>query len=150
MNNLEKKSELRSKIMQLQEVMLAMPDHMTQADFKTEHYFSPGIYMREMTMPKGSVVIGKIHKTEHMCVVAKGSVSVVTEDGTKTYTAPCVVHSMPGAKRALHALEETVWINVHHNPTNEKDLEKIDEIFVVDTFEQFLEFTEKKQIEGEK
>lgn len=139
-------ADLRGKIVQLQEAALAMPEH--QIEIPIKHYFSEGLYLREMTMPKGSVVVGKIHKTEHHCILAKGSVSVANEEGSKTYHAPQVVYSTPGTKRALHALEDVVWINCHHNPTNERDLDKIDHVFVVDTFEQFLEFQEQKQIQG--
>ena len=137
MNNLEKKSELRSKILQLESAMLAIPDHMTQEDFQTKHYFAPGLYLREITIPKGVTLTGKIHKTEHMCILSKGDVSVYTEDGIKRIQASTVVHSLPGTKRVMFAHEESVWINCHYNPENEKDIDKIDDLFVVDTFEQF-------------
>lgn len=142
--SIEKQDEpMMSKIMQLESVIIQMP----QIEIPIEHFFAPGIYMRQMTMPKDSVVTGKIHKTEHMCVLAKGSVAVANENGSKVYTAPAVIHSMPGTKRALHALDEVVWINVHHNPTDEQDLEKIEEIFVVNSFAE-LEAHEPKKLEG--
>lgn len=138
--------EMRGKILEMEAVMLAMP----QIEIPIEHFFAPGIYMRQMTMPGGAVITGKIHKTEHYCILAKGSVTIVTEDGRKTIASPHVVHSMPGAKRAIHAHSDAVWINVHHNPTDERDLDKIDDIFVVETFEQFLSFKEQKTLEGGK
>lgn len=137
---------LRSKVMDLAEVLKAMPERHIEIPIK--HYFSTGIYMRQMTMTEGSTVVGKIHKTEHMCVLAKGSVTVVNGTDRNTYHAPSVVKSMPGTQRALHAHSEVVWINVHHNPENISDLEKIDDHFVVETHEQYLEFTEQKKIEG--
>ncbi len=137
--------ELAEAVMKLQAVMLAMP----QIDIPIEHYFAPGIYMRQMTMPEGSTVVGKIHKHEHYCILSKGKVSVVTGDAVKTFEAPAVIHAMPGAKRALHAITETVWLNVHSNPSDERDPEKVDDLFVVDTFDQFLSFQgEAKQIQG--
>lgn len=142
------KEELRGKIMQLEAVLLSQPENLIQ--FELKHYFAPGIYMRQITIPKGVVLTGKIHKTEHMCVLSKGDVTVHTENGMQRIQASHVVHSMPGMKRAIYAHEESVWINVHHNPTNEHDLEKIEKIYVVDTFEQFSAFIENKQIEGEK
>lgn len=142
------KEDARSKIVQLEKAMLQMKEH--QITIEICHHFAPGIYSREMRMPSGSVVVGKIHKTEHLCVLAKGRVTVVSEDGKKEYSAPSVIHSMPGTKRALHAHEEVVWINFHHNPTNENDISKIDDLFVVDTFDQFLEFTEQKKLDGGK
>jgi len=139
-------SEMRNRITDLANAMLARPD--IQIDVQIDHFFAPGIYVRQMTMPKGSTVVGMIHKTEHICILTKGSVSVANAEGTELYHAPCVIHSMPGTQRALHALEETVWINIHHNPENLTDLEKIEENYVVDTFEKFLEHEALKKIEG--
>lgn len=136
-------AEMRAKILDLETAILAMP----QIEIPIEHHFAPGIYVREMKMPKGSVVTGKIHKTEHICILSKGSVSVVTENGRQTYFAPAVIHSTPGVKRALHAHSDVVWANIHHNPDNERDLSKIDDLFVSDTYEQYLNFMENKQLE---
>lgn len=138
--------ERRGKIIALEAAILSMP----QIEIPIKHYFAPGLYLREMTMPRDSVVTGKIHKTEHLCILAKGRVTVVTEEGKKEYGAPSVIHSTPGTKRALHAIDEVVWINCHHNPTDERDESKIEETFVTDTYEQFLSFMEKKQVEGGK
>jgi quercetin dioxygenase-like cupin family protein len=136
--------QMRGKILALESAMLAMP----QIDLPIDHFFAPGLYLRQMTMPKDAIVTGKIHKTEHLCILAKGKVSVATENGTVTHTAPTVIHSTPGTKRALHALEDSVWINCHHNPTDERDTDKIDDIFVTDTYEKFLNFMEQKQLQG--
>lgn len=137
-------AEMRGRILELESVMLKMP----QVEIPIAHHFAPGIYLREMHMPKGAIVTGKIHKTEHYCILSKGHVTVVTEGGRREYAAPSVIHSMPGVKRALHAHEDAVWVNVHHNPTNEKDLEKIDELFVVDSYDALSAKDERKQIQG--
>jgi hypothetical protein len=144
--DLTESRDMRSQIVQLEAEMKA--NTALAIHIEPKHYFAPGIYMREMTMPEKSAVVGKIHKTKHLCILAKGSVSVANEDGVNRYTAPSVIPSMPGTKRALYAHEESVWINVHHNPTNENDIEKIDDLFVVETFDQFLAFAEQKRIEG--
>jgi hypothetical protein len=130
-------SQMRGKIQELENAFKAHPDHMTQSDFDTKHYFVPGIYMRSIAIPKGVCLTGKIHKTEHMCILSQGEVSVQTEYGMKRLKASSVVHSKPGMKRVLYAHEDSVWINVHHNPSDEQDIEKVDDLFVVDTFEQF-------------
>jgi hypothetical protein len=81
-------------------------------------------------------------------VLSQGSVIVVHEEGRTLFHAPAVIHSMPGTKRALHALSDVVWVNCHHNPENEMDFEKIEEYFVTETYEQFLSFMEQKKLEG--
>jgi quercetin dioxygenase-like cupin family protein len=143
-NKKESREEMRNKIMALEASMLDMPG--SQIIIEPVHYFSPGIYGREIFIPKGTTLTGKIHKTEHLCVLSKGEVSVWTEDGIKRLTASAVVHSMPGAKRVMHAHEDSVWINFHHNPSNEKDAEKIEEMYVVNSFEE-LEAFERMKLE---
>ena len=44
-----------------------------------QHFFMDGVYIREMTMFEGTVVIGAIHKTLHMCFLLKGSLTVADE-----------------------------------------------------------------------
>lgn len=129
------KNNLREDILKLESVMKTMTDR--HIHIEPKHYFAPGIYMREITIPKDSTLTGKIHKTEHMCILSKGDVSVFTDQGIKRLKASSVVHSMPGMKRVMYAHEESVWINVHHNPDNIKDLEEIEKHYVTETFEQF-------------
>lgn len=144
---LQTKAQLREKILKLESVMLEMKDK--QIHIEPIHHFAPGLYLREITIPKDVTLTGLIHKTEHICILSKGKVSVSTEDGIKTLEASSVVHSMPGAKRVLYAHEDSVWINVHFNPTNESDISKIDDLYTVSTFEALEEF-QKLKIEEKK
>lgn len=141
-------AKLRENIFKLEAAMRAMPEH--HVHIEPKHHFAPGLYLREGLIPKGVTLTGKIHKTEHYCILSQGDVSVRTENGIERIKGPAVIHSLPGMKRVIFAHEDSVWINVHHNPTNESDPEKIEGIFVVDTYEQLLSFTEKKQLEGVK
>ena len=50
---------------------------MPQVDCKEKHYFGPGLYVREVTMPAGSVIVGKPHKTEHLCVMLQCRMKIV-------------------------------------------------------------------------
>lgn len=139
--------EMRAKIVELEALMKAMPKEV-QIEIPTTHYFAPGIYMRQVFIPKGATVTGKIHKTEHLNILSQGKLAVLTEDGMKTLTASTVVKSMPGIKRVGHALEDSVWITVHANPSEEQDTDKLEAALVVETFEEFLAHSEKQQIAG--
>lgn len=140
--------EYRDSIVQLEEIMKKMPEH--QIEIKTTHHFAPGIYMREIFIPKGTTLTGKIHKTEHLNILSQGELSVMTEDGVRTLKASTVVKSQPGIKRVGYAHEDSVWITVHPNVENEGDVDKLEASLVVETFEQFLEFQKPKEIEGDK
>lgn len=119
------KESRRNRIFSAQRELLDSAD---RTELDTEHYFAEGVYVRSLHIPKGVCVVGKIHKTEHMCFLMKGSLLVATEDGEKIVTAPHIVVSPPGTKRLGLALEDTLWVNIH--PTYEKDLAKIEEQFI--------------------
>jgi quercetin dioxygenase-like cupin family protein len=141
--------EMRGKILELERAMLARPD--LHIEFKTVHHFAPGIYMRELHIPKGAILTGKIHKTEHLNILSQGRLIVWTEDGMKELSASTVVKSLPGIKRAGHALEDSVWITVHPNPEDIEDVKRLEDMLVVDSYEQLEAFMALKQItkEGE-
>lgn len=123
----------RQKILALEAQMLQMQ----QVDLPLKHYFGDGIYMREMHVPAGVTLTGKIHRTDHICVLVKGKVTVSMDGVPKTYTAPCIIASKRGAKRAIYAHEESVWTNIHK--TDEKNLARIEEILLAPTFEDLGE-----------
>jgi hypothetical protein len=109
-----------SAIWKLQEAMSQLP----QATLKTEHFFADGMYLRWLFRPKGTLIIGKVHKKEHFYLVIHGCVQIEKE----VYAAPHLIISKPGTKRAVLALEDSVCITVHR--TQETDLEKIEQELV--------------------
>ncbi len=110
-----------------------------------KHSFSEGIYVREITIPKGTVLTGKIHKHEHPNFLLKGEVIVITEGGKETLVAPCSMMSKAGTKRALYAVTELVWTTIHHNPTNTQDLKELEKIVIADTYEDYEKFISTKE-----
>lgn len=127
--------------------MLAMPE--AQIELKTTHYFAQGMYAREIFIPKGTVLTGKIHKTEHISVVSQGEIMVWTDEGMKRVKAPYTVVAKPGMKRVGLALEDTVWITFHTNENNETDLVKLEDKLIAKTFAE-LEFIQPLEIEEKK
>lgn len=94
-------------------------------DFPCDHYFSLGIYCREIHIPAGHVVVGKIHKFEHINVISKGRVTCMTEFGVEVYEAPCTFISKAGIKRVVYAHEDTVWAGFFPSTTGSPaDVEK--------------------------
>lgn len=112
----------REKIQQLQQSMLELRCDMPEA----EHFFAPGMYGRRFSMPVGMLVVGKIHKHAHLMMVLQGRAEVITEFGRDIVTAGHVSVSQPGAKRVVLALEDTIFMTVHHNPDDCLDLEVIE------------------------
>jgi hypothetical protein len=113
-------NSLRSKVELLQEAMLGLPQEILQ----TKHHFADGLYARELFIPKGMLLVGKVHKKEHLFFITKGDISVMTEDGIRRIVGPELLISKPGIKRAGYAHEDTVCITVHR--TDNIDLEDIE------------------------
>lgn len=104
------------------------------------HSFSDGIYVREIFIKKGMFAIGKIHKFEHTFFLMKGKLLMCSEEGVKEIEAPYYGNASAGTKRVVIALEDTVFVNVHPNPNNVKEIEKLEDTYVVSSYEQYKEF----------
>ena len=113
-----------------------------QLDYTLINHFSKGLYAREMHIPAGAILVGKIHKTEHLCVV-NGDIRIESDEGVKRFTGFHVFNSHPGAKRIGLALADTVFITFH--ATDETDLDTLEGQLVVDTFEQYDSFALEQQ-----
>lgn len=88
------------------------------------HRFGPGIYIREVTLPKGAFAIGHRQIYEHLNIMLKGRVRML--DGN-LLEAPLIFVGQPG-KKAGWIEEETVWLNVY--ATNETDTQKLEAMFL--------------------
>jgi len=124
----------RNAILALQEKMEAMDTNGDSLDpFPVTHHFAPGTYAREMFLPAGHAIIGKIHKHAHLNIISKGKVVVTTEAGTEELEAPHTFTSYAGTKRAVYILEDAVWTTIH--PTEETDLDKIEEYVIAESYD---------------
>ncbi len=130
--------------MALEEGMRNYPERILEdgrpIELETIHHFAPGIYARELRIPAGVLLTGKIHKTEHLNMLVKGRIEISNAEGSKEMIAPQIFVSPPGTKRAGYAHEDSVWVTIH--ATTETDLEQLERDIVVDSFNE-LEFTEK-------
>lgn len=134
----------RAAILALENVIAKHQDAMfgDNLEMPLKHSFAPGVYVREIFIPKGSVLTGKIHRHAHPNFLMQGEVIVVTEHGGREHLkAPMSMISKAGTKRAVLALEDTVWITVH--ATDERDLKKIESYVIAPSYEAY-ELEQKK------
>ena len=110
-----------------------------------KHTFADGIYVRQMDMKQGGVVVGAIHKHLHVWFLLTGHVTIATEDTTEDYIAPCYVVSTPGVKRVILANENSIFVNIHKNPSNTKDLDVLEKQIVALNYKEYEEYINKKQ-----
>ena len=103
-----------------------------QVDFPLQHEYIDGVYVRKGFIPANSVIVGKIHATEHVVIIVTGRILVVSQDGgRKELVAGDMFVSGPGTKRAGYALEDTVCINVHTNKDNDRDLAVLESKLII-------------------
>lgn len=110
--------------------------------FPLTHSFSDGVYIREMSMLEGGIVIGKIHNRSHTWFLMKGKLKIANEDGVVTYSAPTYVNASSGAKRVIIALEDSVFVNVHPNPDNIINIDELERILTCETYTQYKQLKE--------
>ena len=134
----------RKQIDRLQAEMAQMP----QAELETEHFFSPGMYLRRVYRPAGTLIVGKVHKKAHFFLCAKGEIIAWTETGMKRLQAGDVVESQPGTKRVTLSVTDSIGVTVHL--TDKTDLDEIEqELVEPDDLALFDSSNKLKQIVGE-
>lgn len=85
-----------------------------QVEVPLQQVLHAGIYCRAITMPKGSVITGKLHLYDHVEIMASGKVIVTTDKGgSELLEGFNITTAYIGKKRAFYAVEETVWVTFH-------------------------------------
>lgn len=111
--------QIRTDIQKIEELMSLAPS----VETPIRHYRVGRLYAREMFIPAGTVVVGKIHAGESLSICSMGDISVMTELGAKRIQAPFTTEALAGIKRVGFAHSDTVWVSIH-----ETDCETIEEI----------------------
>jgi len=98
------------KIDELEAAMMEYPP----ADCDLFHSFTPGLYIRTLVMPAGSLITSMKHKTTHPFYVLYGKASVFSDnDGVQIIEAPYDGITTKGTCRVLYIHEKMIW-TTHH------------------------------------
>lgn len=130
----------RDKVLKLEKEMMRMP----QVELKHVDYFSKDVYARELHIPAGVTLTGKIHKYQNLNILSKGEMTVSTDEGMKRVSAPFTIVSPPGTKRVAYAHTDCIWTTVHG--TDKQDVDQIELEFVAQSDTEYLEFCKQLQI----
>jgi hypothetical protein len=99
-----------------------------QVKIITTHELHNGRYARTVYLPKGCVLIGLEHKTDHINLVL-GDITVTTTDGLRRLTG---LHAFPvkaGHRRSGLVHEDTIWTTICQ--TTKTELSEIEDELVV-------------------
>ncbi len=105
-----------------------------QVEPAVEHFFSKGIYARQITLLEGTLIVGKIHKHKNLNIISKGRVSFFSTDGVVQVEAPYTFVASPGVKRVIVAHTDTVWTTIH--ATDLTDLKAIEDEFIAKNYSE--------------
>lgn len=114
---------LMDKMLHFEEALLTLP----QIEIKPVHRFADGMYAREVTVPRGTLLTGEVHNGTYFTIVSQGDITVISSGSDKAVriTAPHTFIAKPGIKRVAYAHEDTVWTTIH--ATEEKEVSKVEE-----------------------
>ena len=144
----------KDKILKLEETLINIADGVNIiGDGKTvvysdicpvKHSFVDGVYIREMKMDKGLLIVGCIHKYSHVWFLLDGKIAIATENGMKEYEGPVYVITEPGIKRAGFVIEDCTFINIHPNPSNTQDLKELESNLIAFSYEEYEKHLKNK------
>lgn len=140
---------MRERILRYEHKMDMHPDSVKGKELDVmcplKHTFVDGAYVREIFMPKGTLITSKIHKIKHPYFVMQGDCSVLTDEGVIRIKAPYYGITKPGTKRILYIHEDSIWVTVH--VTKHKDLKDIEEEIIAKSFDEVDEIHEAQLTE---
>jgi len=133
---IQEKLGLRDTICQIE---AGMEEHGNEADeMPPVHHTWGGMFVRELVMPAGTVIVSKIHAVDHLTFALEGVAEVVDEFGGATViTAPAMIKTPAGMKRMLRIVEDSRWMTVH--ATDKETYEEVVDDVIRPTFLPLLE-----------
>jgi hypothetical protein len=123
----------------LENILRGEPDTYLGSEFSenVNHYFAPGIYVRELHMAKGMILVGHRHRTETINTLLRGKIALI-EDGKLIYREAPFTYVTPAKHRkAAYVIEDMIWQNVFSS--DETDVEILEDI-IVDKSPALIEF----------
>lgn len=110
-------------IAQAEKFILTLP----QLPIHPVHRFSDGLYIREQLFPANSAALGFEHRGECLNIVLFGHARVFVDDQVREVRGPAMFNSGPGIQKVGVFVTDTLWINIHPNPDNCRDLATIED-----------------------
>ncbi len=108
-----------------------------QVECPEKHYFGPNIYIKEVTLPAGSVIVGKYHRHEHLCNMVSGRMIVVDSEGNRTELVAPMTFMAKSGRKIAYIIETVVFQNIYS--TSETDIQKLEDMIVDNSKDMLLE-----------
>ena len=109
-----------------------------------KHSFADQLYIRQMEMKKGTMVIGAVHNHKHVWFLLTGHLTISDNKEVQDYQSPCYVISDAGTQRAIYANKDSIFVNIHKNPSNTENIEELEKEIVSITKKDFNNYINNK------
>jgi hypothetical protein len=106
----------------IEELVQLLPN---KRSFSHNSFFNDGVYLRELSIPKNTILIGHTHKNSHLFVVLKGKAKIITPYENYIAEQGSITISKPYTKKIGITYEDSSFLNIYKNPDNldkEEDL----------------------------
>lgn len=111
------------------DILGAVGSALPQVEVETVHHFGPGVYMREIRIPDGTLVVGHYHRHPHMCILMAGTLRLLDGEGEwREITAPMIFTAPAGRKVGMAVGGDVVFQNIF--ATDETDIDALEEALV--------------------
>ena len=132
----------------LEEVKKALVPYDVTSEVPLNHYHGDNLYVRQAVYAKGSVIIGRVHKYDHVFMLLSGKITIWTKEGKGTFAGPMIIESKAGIQRIGYAHTNVVCVNMHGILGGCSD-EESEEVLTVADESAFLEFIGSHTLEME-
>lgn len=122
----------------LEPIDINSPEHL-------KHYFANGAYVREMSLPANTVVVGRIHKHETINILLEGEITIIDENGSRTdLKAPHIFIAPAGNQKAAITRTPVRWLNSWACDTIDPD--EAVELLTCETVEEYNRFVDRQDV----
>lgn len=132
--------EWRGKSLDEIENDLLKRPQLEDSDYSLKEYYSGGMYCRQITIPAGALITGRVYKFDHVEIMLSGDITIISADGSETfYTGNNVIEAKAGKRQAGFAHSETTWLTINPVPEEILPENRLDYTSVL-TYEEFNQF----------
>lgn len=142
LEELIKNLSTKDRLLQLDAFLINSP----QVECPLDHRFTENQWIRERMVPAGTLFSTYTWRIEHPFFGMMGELLIWDEtNGWQLFKSPCQGITKAGTKRVVYAITDVVWVSVHFNPTNTRNIEELEEMWLEKYQNPYISLKELKK-----
>ncbi len=101
-----------------------------QPRVNVRHIYGEGVYMRELVVAAGILIVGREHRAEHGCILVRGRLVFFNGDGSQTEMTAVAEWTAPPGRKVARIEEDITFVNTF--ATEETDVEALERLIFAD------------------